>query len=321
MYAIFHLFTPYKIAKIMKKSCLLILLYCYFSLSFAGNRSDTLLIKKHLQAITQTENYRNYQNIKALNQVADYIFSEFQLYADTVYFQAYKVNGTTYKNVVCVFGSQKKQPIVVGAHYDVCGEQEGADDNASGVVALLELARLLHNQNPNHRIELVAYTLEEPPFFRTKNMGSYVHAKSLVEQKIPIYGMIAIEMIGCFKEAKHSQDYPIGLLSLIYGNKGNFITLVNKFGKGKFARNFSTILKRKASMKTRRFVGPKALTGIDFSDHLNYWHFGISALMITDTAFYRNKSYHEKGDKIAKLHIPNMAKIIDDICRSLLTIK
>lgn len=280
--------------------------------------TDTLLIQHHLKHITKTPSYRNHQNIQQLNVIADYIKTDFLVYSDSVSFQEYEVDGKVYKNVICSFGTENPQRIIVGAHYDVCGNQEGADDNASGVVALLELARQLKGQKLNKRIDLVAYTLEEPPHFRTKYMGSYIHAKYLSDHKIDVFGMLSVEMIGYFKDEKKSQDYPIGILSWFYGNKGNYITLVNKFGKGKFARQFSKNFKKSETIKTKKFTGPRALPGIDFSDHLNYWNFGYSAMMITDTSFYRNKNYHQKTDTMETLDITRMAKVVDGIYLTLL---
>src|SRR5690606_33400364 len=121
-------------------------------------------------AITKTEKFRNYKNIDQLNKTADYIKSVFSQYSDSVFIQEYLVNGQVFKNVICSFGTENKKSVIVGAHYDVCENQEGADDNASGVVGLLELSRLLKDQKLNQRIDLVAYSLEEPPFFRTEYM-------------------------------------------------------------------------------------------------------------------------------------------------------
>jgi len=280
--------------------------------------SDTTIINKHLKNIIETEKPRSYKNIEALNSVANYLYKEFSKYADTTYYQPYLVEGEEYKNVICVFGSKNVKTIVVGAHYDVCGDQDGADDNASGVVGLLELARLLDQKQLNYRIEIVAYTLEEPPYFRTQNMGSYVHAKSIAEKKKDVYGMVCLEMIGYFDDAKGSQDYPLGILSLFYGKRGDYITLVNKFSKGKFARKFSNKFKRTKRIRTKKFIGPTQLEGIDFSDHLNYWKFGISALMITDTAFYRNKNYHEKTDTIDTLDIYRMSEVVNSVYLTLI---
>lgn len=294
-----------------------ILLLFILVFNYSAQSSDTNLIVRHLTEITKTKGFRHFLNVDLLNKTADYISNDFKKYADTVYFQEYQVKGLTYKNVICSFGTKNKDRIIVGAHYDACGAQEGADDNASGVVGLLEIARQLKGKKLNHQIDLVAYTLEEPPFFRTENMGSYVHAKSLKDTKTEVYGMISLEMIGFFKEEKRTQDYPIGLLKLFYGSRGNYITLVNKFSKGKFARKFSGEYKKAKLLPIKKFNGPRALPGIDFSDHLNYWNFGFSALMLTDTAFYRNKNYHQVTDVMETLDISKMAKVIDATVKTL----
>jgi len=299
----------------------------FSSLSFVANYcgaqslADTSVIRSHLIAITKTGGFRNYQNINQLNATADYIKTVFSKYTDSVNFQTYKVNGITYKNVICSFGTEHQKRIIIGAHYDVCGNQQGADDNASGLVGLLELARLLKGQKTDYRIDLVAYTLEEPPYFRTENMGSYIHAKSIADQKVEVIGMISLEMIGYFSDAKKSQSYPVGLLSLFYGNKGDYITLVKKFGAGQFTRRFIRGYRKNVEIRTKKFAAPAALPGIDFSDHLNYWKFGISALMITDTSFYRNKNYHLPGDTMETLDITKMAKVIDGVFKTGLSLK
>ena len=305
----------------MKKLVLIIFtLTCVQQFSY-GSNADTLKIIDHLTQITKTENPRNHKNLKELNEVAQYIYGVFQKYADSTYYQTYMVGEIQYKNVVCVFGSENNKTVVIGAHYDVCGDQEGADDNASGTVGLLELARMLEGKKLNYRIEMVAYTLEEPPYFRSEFMGSYIHAESLQNSNLDVYGMICLEMIGYFDDKKKSQDYPLGILSLIYGNRGNYITLVNKFNKGKMARKFAKGFKKNTLLKTKKFTGPKFLPGIDFSDHLNYWKFGFSALMITDTAFYRNKNYHEPTDKINTLNIAKMAMVIDTVLSTIVNLK
>ncbi len=280
--------------------------------------SDTILIKNHLEKIVLTEKPRNYQNIEVLNQVADYIFNEFSKYSEDVSFQTYIVNGKEYKNVICSFGLKDEERVIIGAHYDVCENQPGADDNASGVVGLLELARMFKGQKLNKRIDLVAYTLEEPPFYGTKHMGSFQHAQYLYENKIPVLGMVSLEMIGYFSDEKNSQGFPLKFLKLFYGNKGDFITTVRKFGSGKFARKFKNKMQKNQYIKHKSFLAPKKVTGTDFSDHRNYWHFGFSACMLTDTAFMRNKNYHQKTDTIETLNLTKMSNVInavfDSVC-------
>ncbi|MBP2618317.1 M28 family peptidase [Chryseobacterium jejuense] len=284
--------------------------------------ADSAQVKKHLVELTQTPRFRNHKNIDQLNAVADYIHQTFNTYGDSTGFQEYKVNGEVYKNVICSFGMGNSKRIVIGAHYDVCGDQQGADDNATGVTALLELARMLQNQKLNYRVDLVAYTLEEPPHFRTENMGSYIHAKYLKDNNIDVYGMASVEMIGYFKDEKGSQEFPIGVLSWIYGNKGDFITLVKKFsGAGPFVGNFIDQFKDTNQIKTETFPAPGFVHGVDFSDHLNYWKFDFPALMITDTSFFRNKNYHKTTDTLETLDIKRMTKVIDAIFLSIIHLK
>ncbi|MCX6257871.1 MAG: M28 family peptidase [Bacteroidia bacterium] len=299
-------------------SALLIIFHSCFCK--ATTLSDTVLIKSYLTLLTKTENYRTYNNVKQLDITADIIKSVFYKYSDSVFVQEYIANGRTYRNVICSFGTENKKRIVIGAHYDVCGIQQGADDNASGIVGLLELSRLLKGLKLNYRIDLVAYSLEEPPYFDTEFMGSYIHAKSLHDSKADVLGMISLEMIGFFKDEDKSQSYPIGILSLIYGNKGNYITLVKKFHSGKFAHKFCKQFKTSKTIRTKIFTGPGGMQGIGFSDHLNYWKFGYSALMITDTAFYRNNNYHEPTDTMEKLDLARMAKVIDGVYITLMNL-
>ncbi len=287
---------------------------------FAQQEASVNLIENHIKNITKTKEYRNYSNINQLNKIADYIKTEFIKSSDNVSFQEYMVDGKRYKNVITSFGIENNKRIIIGAHYDVCGNQEGADDNASGVVGLLELSRMLKKTKLNYRIDLVAYTLEEPPFFRTENMGSYIHAKSLVKDDVNVYGMISLEMIGYFSNEENSQFYPDPRLELVYGNKGDFITVVNKSKKKQFAIDFGSSFKENAIIKTIVFDSEPNKQSIDYSDHLNYWKFGFSAVMITDTAFLRNKNYHKKTDILETLNLNKMSKVINAVYKAFISL-
>lgn len=279
--------------------------------------ADSSRLRDHVQWLTHTEKPRSFNNLPALDSVAIQLYRIFSLYSDSVHMQEFRVNGRIYRNVIASFGTACKERIVVGAHYDVCGDQPGADDNASGVAGLLELARMLSRHTLKNRIDLVAFALEEPPYFRSPSMGSYIHAKSLAENHINVKGMVSLEMIGYFSQQRRTQDYPIGILKLFYGGRGNYITVVRKFNGGKFSRRFTRSF-RHAKLPVKSFKGPRFLPGIDFSDHLNYWNEGFSAVMVTDTSFYRNKNYHTSGDTIDTLNFTAMAKVIDAVCDSLL---
>jgi Zn-dependent M28 family amino/carboxypeptidase len=283
--------------------------------------SDTANIKRNLESIINTSAYRNFKNTDILDTVAERIRQEFLKHTNRVSVQNYTVNGNSYKNILSSFGPEDGERIIVGAHYDVCGDQDGADDNASGVAGILELARLLKGQPLKYRIDLVAYTLEEPPYFNTKEMGSYVHAKSLHDAGIPVKGMISLEMIGYYSEKENSQDYPIGIMKWVYGDKGNFITIVQKSFGGEFAREFKNLSFKNNSIATKSFRTPSFIGGANLSDHKNYWEFGYSAVMVTNTAFFRNHNYHTEFDNLDALNIPKMGLVIDGVFRTLINIK
>ena len=139
--------------------------------------------------------------------------------------------------------------------------------------------------------DLVAYTLEEPPNFGTQNMGSFIHAESEHKKGAKIDLMLSIEMIGYYSDAPGSQDFPLPILNLFYPSKGNFIGIVDKLSSRR-ATGVKRIMRRATDLPIHSINGPEALQGINYSDHLNYWHFGYDAVMVTDTSFYRNKAYH-----------------------------
>jgi hypothetical protein len=279
--------------------------------------ADVTNLERTLSYLTGTDAARNSNNVPVLDSIADYIRQELGQYCDTIYFQCYEVGGKTYKNVIGSINTQREQRLIIGAHYDVAGSQPGADDNASGVAGLLELARMLDGVELNYRIDFVAFTLEEPPFFGTKFMGSYIHAQSLAENKVPVKGMVCLEMIGFFNDKKGSQDYPARFLKLFYGSKGDFITVVQKFGNGNFGRKFKRKMKSNHLIRTKSFKAPSFTGGIDFSDHRNYWAFGYSAVMVTNTAFYRNKNYHRKTDTPQTLDLQRMANVVTGVYSAL----
>ena len=279
--------------------------------------SDTVNIRRNLESIINTPDYRNHKNVGILDTVAERIRKEFLKYTNRISIQDYKVNGNSYKNIISSFGPEDGKRIIVGAHYDICREQDGADDNASGVAGVLELAKLLKGQVLKYRVDLVTYTLEEPPYFNTTQMGSYIHAKSLHDANIPVKGMISLEMIGYYSDKENSQSYPIGIMKWIYGDKGNFITIVQKSFCGEFAKEFKRLSFKNNSIITKSFRTPWFLGGANLSDHQNYWKFGYSAVMITNTAFFRNRNYHTPLDKLDALNIPKMGLVIDGVFRTL----
>lgn len=286
-----------------------------FSASKSTNQIsiDSARLKKHIQIISTDLFPRDESHLDNLNKVADYIKNEFNVAKGVVSEQPYEVNGKIYRNIVSQFGPDTKEIIVIGAHYDACGERPGADDNASGIAGLIELAYLLGKTNLKTRVEIVAYTLEEPPYFRTKFMGSAIHALSVKKRNLDVKLMFSLEMIGYFSDLPNSQSYPISFLELFYPNRGNFITIVGAMEQGSIVRKIKSAMIKTSELPVYSINAPTSIPGIDFSDQLNYWNEGFNAVMITDTAFYRNKNYHTMRDTLDKLDYDKMAMVIQGI--------
>lgn len=278
---------------------------------------------QHIDALTRPHIVRSYDNVTSLDSTANYISDYLRRIDYYPEEQKFKVNDSDYKNLIAFYGDRQLPRLVIGAHYDVCDHLPGADDNASGVAALLEIARLLQTLKPKlpYCIELVAYTLEEPPYFRTSGMGSYVHAKSLFDNKVEVISMVSLEMLGYYSDERHSQSFPLPGLGLLYPDKGNFVAVVGKMGQGKIVRHFKRSMRRASDIDVESINAPGFVTGIDFSDHLNYWHFGFSALMITDTSFFRNKNYHQPTDTIETLNFNKMAEAVKGIYWAIVTME
>ena len=275
------------------------------------------LLKKHVYALASISPARNHQNVPSLNQAASYIRNDWKQNGFEVFEQSYQVKGKVYKNLILRYGPKQGARVVVGAHYDVCGDQPGADDNATGIAGLLEIARLLKVLKPKFKspLELVAYTLEEPPYFRTPNMGSARHVKMLLERKVSIKAMLSLEMLGFFSDKPNSQNFPSSLLSLYYPTKGSFISVVgNQKTKGRrLVRHIKRYMRSASSLPVYSINAPSWIPGIDFSDHLNYWAEGIPAAMVTDTSFFRNRNYHKKGDTPQSLDYKRMSEVVKGV--------
>jgi len=269
-------------------------------------------LEGHVRMLAETFFPRDERHPEMLDRAAAYIREEFERAGARATDQAYDLDGKTYRNVIAMFGPETKERIVVGAHYDSVAEGvPAADDNASGVAGLIALAYLLGRASLPMQVELVAYTLEEGQHFRTHRMGSAVHARALKQQGVKVRGMIALEMLGYFSLAPDSQRYPNPLLSLFYPSRGNFIAVVGKLDQPLITRTIKQAMRGASPLPVYSINAPRSVPGIDFSDHRNYWEAGYDAVMITDTAFYRNPNYHTSRDKPATLDYGRMAMVVE----------
>jgi len=275
-----------------------------------GNSANPDVLQQHVKFLSDSLESRSYQMRDGLNLASDYIESQMRKQHAKVNIQSYHVNGLTYQNVIATHGPDDAPMIVVGAHYDAYGGFPGADDNASGVAGLLELNRLLAKERLNKQVVLVAYTLEEPPIYASKGMGSVIHAESLNKEKVVL--MISLEMIGYFNDEANSQDYPVSALGWLYPDTGHFITVVDEIfstAGQKLKKTFN----QQGLIEAYSINAPVTVPGIDFSDHRSYWALDIPAIMVTDTAFYRNQNYHTANDTYDTLDYQRMSYVVSGV--------
>ena len=251
---------------------------------------------------------RDYTHPANLDLAAEWIRAELAATSPAVTVQQWQVDGVTFRNVSALYGPASAERTVVGAHYDGCEPFPAADDNGSGVAALLELARLLAANPPKSQVELVAWSLEEPPFFRTVSMGSYVHAKSLADAKVMVRGALSLETMGYFRDDEGSQHFPVPGLWLLYSTRANYLAVVGNLSQIGLTRQVKSAMQAASPLQIFSINAPVAIPGIDFSDHLNYWKFGYPAVMVTDTAFNRNERYHTANDTADTLDYPRLAQ-------------
>jgi hypothetical protein len=275
---------------------------------------DEAALRTHVVTLSQSFHPRSHAHPANLDRAADYIAAQLRATGARTDEQRYEVEGRTYRNVIARFGPEQGPLLVIGAHYDSWDDTPGADDNASGVAGLLELARVLATHPPPGAVELVAFSLEEPPFFRSEHMGSMRHARALREQGREVRLMLSLEMIGYFDDSPGSQRYPVGALGLLYPDAGDFIALVGAYRDFGLMRRVKSLFKGASSVPTVSINAPAFVQGVDFSDHASYWRHGMPAIMATDTAFLRNPNYHGRADTADTLDYARMAQVVRAAC-------
>jgi Zn-dependent M28 family amino/carboxypeptidase len=276
-------------------------------------RENLQLIKKleqHVYELSHTIGDRSVFKYDALNQAKDYIIEVLTALGYQVDLQPYQVlDKTVYNIVVTKVGSQyPQQQIVVGAHYDTC-YNPGADDNASGVAGLLELARLVSDQPLPYTVKFIAFVNEEPPFFQTEKMGSRVYAKRARSRQEDIKAVLVFEMIGFYSDKAFSQRYP-PFFGFFYPNKANFIAVIGNLSSRDLVKAVTYCFREHSLFPIASISMFGFFPGVDFSDHWSFWKEGYQALMITDTAFYRSPCYHSQADTYEKLDYQRMAEVV-----------
>jgi hypothetical protein len=279
-------------------------------------------LEAHLRALTQAIGERSVRFPENLAKTAEYIQSFYREIGLSAHNEPYNYNGLSVANVVAEIssGSKASHRYLLGAHYDSVAGTVGADDNASAVAVQLETARNLKALADHEKLDVavtcVSFALEEPPVYGTRYMGSRVYAQKARDANQRIDGMICLEMVGYTCSAKGCQHYPFPIMFFGYPKVGNFIGIVGNFKSARFTKALYEEFQKNRDLPVVKLSVPlngRILPAVRLSDHASFWDKGFKAVMITDSAFYRNPHYHLSSDTMDKLDLRFMAEVVESL--------
>jgi hypothetical protein len=259
--------------------------------------------------------YRHVHAATGLTAAADGLADRLKALGLAVTRDAFEVDGVTCENVIGELPGTtlSKEIVVVGAHYDSAGDIPAANDNGSGVAATLAIARRMTDDTPARTIRFALFVNEEPPYFKSAQMGSYVYATRCAERGDNIVGMLSLETIGCFSDEPGSQEYPVSMLKWMYPDAGNFIAFVGDYGSRRLVRRTIGSFRSHTAFPSVGAALPSRIPGVDWSDHWSFRQSGYPALMVTDTAPYRYPHYHRSSDTPDKLDYESCARVVEGL--------
>ena len=272
--------------------------------------SDAL--KRYVEKLAGEIGERNIMLTPALASAADYIEQTFAASGYHVTRHEYELLKTPVDNIeVQIDGRDRPDEIVViGGHYDSVSGSPGANDNATAVAALLELARAFAGRPQPRTLRFAAFVNEEPPYFQTEQMGSLVYARRCRALDDNIVAMIAFDGIGCYSDAKGSQQYPLPI-GWLYPSQGNFIGFIGNTGSRGLVRKTIRSFRQHARFPSEGAARPGALPGVGWSDHWAFWQVRYPAVMVTDTLPFRYEHYHRSTDTADRIDFDRMARVVD----------
>ena len=262
-----------------------------------------------VQALAGDIGERNMRRYRQLNAAADFIEGAFSRAGLRPRRDTYELSGRACHNIEVEIPGARPQIVIIGAHYDSVFGSPGANDNGSGVAALLALARRFAGKPAGQTLRFVAFVNEEPPYFQTEQMGSFVYARGCKARGDQISAMLSLETIGYFSDAPHSQKYPPGI-SAFYPGTGNFIGFVGNFPSRALVRRAVASFREQGKIPSEGGALPSFISGVGWSDQWSFWQCGYPAIMITDTAPFRYPHYHESTDTPDKLEYDRFALVV-----------
>lgn len=288
---------------------------------FDSDQSTTNL-KTHIKALTVDIGERSVSLPANLRRAEDYITTFYKDIGLSVHRETYSFHDLEVSNVITEVKlcDRPTNRYLLGAHYDSVSGTVGADDNGSAVAVQLETARILNKlrltEDLNIAVKFVSFALEEPPAFLTRYRGSRVHARKAKHAGEQIDGMICLEMVGYTCHRSGCQKYPFPLMFMNYPKQGNYIGIVGNFGSRNFTRSLYESFRKNPQLPVVKLTVPFGgwmMPSVRLSDHTSFWERGYKAVMITDTAFYRNPHYHLESDTMDKLDFAFMAELVKSL--------
>ncbi len=267
-------------------------------------------LQSDVNMLAGTIGRRNYEYYDGLQKASQFLEAELKNVGYEVRRQRYQMGGRNYDNLeVEIKGSDRPdQIILIGAHYDSAYLSPGANDNASGSAATLELAKYFAKSKPARTLRFVQFVNEEPPFFWTENMGSLVYAKQAKAKGETIMAMLSLESLGYYSDRPGSQPYPAPF-NWFYPSIGNFISFIGNVDSRKVVRTALHDFRLKARFPSEGAALPNGIPGVGWSDHWSFWQMGYPAIMVTDTATYRDPHYHQIDDKPENLDYDRLSLV------------
>lgn len=302
---------------------LVVLVACWFMFGVNGKRANGSLppltagearlaaeLRGNVQELAGRIGERNVEHYGQLVAAADFIHSSLEASGYKPTRQSYELFDKNCDNIEAELTGTGPGILVLGAHYDSVLGSPGANDNGTGVAALLALARELAGEPFAKTVRFVAFVNEEPFQFQSPAMGSWVYAKRCKDRREQITGMISLETLGYYSQEKGSQTYPAPLLNLLYPSAGNFVAFVGDFSSSRLVRSAVAAFSRHGNFPCEGAVLPAGVPGVGWSDHWSFWQHGFPAIMVTDTAPFRYPYYHTAADTPDKIDYDSLARVV-----------
>jgi len=273
-------------------------------------------LRQHVQTLAGTIGERHIWRPAALDQAVRYIEATWQAQGYKVARQSFAVDGQTVHNLEVELpgGARRDEIVLVGGHYDSVRGSPGANDNATGTAAVLEIARLLMGQQLARTVRFVAFVNEEAPFFQHDTMGSWIYARRARTRGEQIVAMVSVETIGYYSDAAGSQHYPFPF-GLFYPRTGHFIGFVGNITSRALVHRSIAAFRQQTAFPSEGVAAPGWMTGIGWSDHWAFWQEGYPALMVTDTALFRYAPYHTHHDTPDQVNYDRLARVVAGLAR------